>query len=163
MSTKPALRSVPKSAPRRRYRASVPARQLGLVDQIRLAARRENRLAAVLGAAFGAWIPLACYHVAHNELAAAGAAWRTTVLVVLVAGALLYSAQTVWEWARLAFDSRAKALGFTVLTEGVMTFAMTEWLSLIALGYLMFINAVASGVTIATGKPKRPPAYDPTN
>ena len=55
----------------------------------------------------------------------------------------------MFRWGRLAFGSSVKSLGFVVLAEGVMTFCSTAWLSLVALGYLVLINAIATGCTIA--------------
>lgn len=55
----------------------------------------------------------------------------------------------MFQWGRLAFGSPVKALGFVVLAEGVMTFCSTAWRSVVALGYLVLINAIATGGTIA--------------
>ena len=52
----------------------------------------------------------------------------------------LYSALTVFEWAKLAFTSVPKSVGFVVLVEGVMVTSTTHWLALTALGYLIGIN-----------------------
>jgi hypothetical protein len=66
-------------------------------------------------------------------------------------GARTPPARTVYEWARLAFVSPVKALGSTVLLEGVMTCSSVDWLSYAALGYLIGVNAIAAGVTLALG------------
>ena len=49
------------------------------------------------------------------------------------------------------FGSTAKAVGFTALleVEGIMMTADAGWLSAIALGYLVVINAVANGCRLA--------------
>ena len=42
-----------------RARATRPGRPVGIVDQVRTACRRENRLATLLGALLGGFVPLA--------------------------------------------------------------------------------------------------------
>jgi hypothetical protein len=67
----------------------------------------------------------------------------------LVAGGLVYSAKTVWQWGRLAFACPWKATGFVLLLEGVMVLSRIEWLSVAALVYLVGINAIATGCLLA--------------
>jgi VIT1/CCC1 family predicted Fe2+/Mn2+ transporter len=145
----------PKSATRKAVPRKRPAPKAkvatGIVAQVRLALAAENRLATLLGALLGALVPVATFAVAHVELAGD---WRQP-LAILVAGGLLYSATTVYQWGRLAFGSWYKALGFAVLIEGVMTFSTVGWLSAVALGYLACINAIATGATLALGAPKK--------
>ena len=43
-------------------------------------------------------------------------------------------------------------LGFVVLLEGVLILSHTEWLSFIALGYLICINGIATGCALALPK-----------
>jgi hypothetical protein len=124
-------------------RASRPSRRLGILDEVRLALHPRNRAAAYLGAALGGGVPAATYQLAHHELA------RGPVVWALVAGGLLFSALTVVRWATSAFGSPVKAFGFTVLLEGVLLYSSTTWLSIAALLYLVFINAVATGVRLA--------------
>lgn len=120
----------------------------GIVDQVRIAFSRNNRLATVIGGLLGAIVPLATFMVAHEEL---GATPWLNPMSLLVLGGLLYSARTVYQWGRLAFGSWAKALGFTVLLEGVMTCSAQPWLAITALVYLCAINAIATGVTLTRG------------
>jgi murein DD-endopeptidase MepM/ murein hydrolase activator NlpD len=47
------------------------------------------------------------------------------------------------------FGSKAKALGFTLLLEGIMMTSSAAWLTAIALAYLVLINAVANGCRLA--------------
>jgi hypothetical protein len=86
---------------------------------------------------------VASYWLAHHELS------RGWVVYALVAGGLLFSAMTVVRWAASAFGSHAKAVGFTVLLEGVLLYSNTDWLALAALAYLVGINAIATGVRLA--------------
>jgi hypothetical protein len=146
----PSLKVVPSKPRKARPSARRSGRPVGIVDQVRNACRRENRLATLLGALLGGFVPLATFMVTHRELDLGAALW-TQPLALLVLGGLVYSARTVYEWARLAFVSPMKALGFTVLLEGVMTCSGVEWLSYAALGYLIGVNAIAAGVTLAVG------------
>lgn len=137
------------------------SKSLGIVDQVRVALAPQYRLAAFIGALLGAVVPLSTFVVLHDELDTANPfdpRW------LVVAGGLLYSATTVYRWGRLAFASAPKALGFTVLIEGVMTLATDTWLAIAALSYLVAMNAVATGVTLARGtavdaKPPEPIAW----
>ena len=85
-------------------------RTLGVVRQVRLACKRGNRLATLIGFLLGGFVPLACYWLAHYEHAAFTAEGGRAL--GLVGGGLLYSANTVYQWAKLAFTSAVKSLGF---------------------------------------------------
>lgn len=126
------------------FHAATAATSRGIITQIHIAAR--NPLPAVIGALLGALVPSATFVVGHYELSS----W-TEPKALIVLGGLAFSALTVFRWGRLAFGSAVKALGFVVLAEGVMTFSSTAWLSVVALGYLVLINAIATGCTIALG------------
>ena len=115
-----------------------------VVGQIKLAF--SNPLPLLIGALIGALVPVATYTVGHAELAVAG--WGS-VPGAIVIGGCLFSAITVYKWGRRAFDSALKALGFVVLSEGVMTFSQTPWLSLLMLIFLVAINAIANGANLA--------------
>ncbi len=123
---------------------------LGVVRQVRLACKRGNRLATLIGFLLGGFVPLACYWLAHYEAPALTA--QGGRVVALIGGGLLYSANTVYQWAKLAFTSAVKSLGFCVLVEGVMITSTTAWLSVAALCYLIVINGVATGVTLSIGR-----------
>ncbi len=115
-----------------------------VVGQIRLACKPENRLATAVGFLLGGFVPLAIYKVSHGEI---GSFWE--LKTVLVIGGLVYSASTVYEWGKLAFRSGWKAMGFLVLTEGVMMISSTPWLGITALVYLVVINGIGTGVNLA--------------
>jgi len=138
--------------PLKAKRAPVPdraARPLGVVAQVRRACARGNRLAAFVGMLLGGFVPVAVYVVAHSESGPFKGHERAWVLV---AGGLVYSASTVYQWAHLAFGSAVKSIGFVVLVEGVMVTATTHWLALTALGYLVLINGVATACTLSGQK-----------
>lgn len=115
-----------------------------VIGQIKLAF--SNPLPLIIGALIGGLVPLATYIVGHAELAGAG--WAS-VPGLIVVGGCLFSAITVYKWGRRAFDSAFKALGFVILSEGVMTFSQTHWLCVVVLGFLIAINAVANGANLA--------------
>ena len=126
-----------------------PPRPLGVVAQVRRACAAGNRLAAVVGMLLGGFVPLAVYVVAHSESGAFAGHERAWALIT---GGLVYSARTVYEWARLAFTSAFKSVGFVVLLEGVMVTSTTRWLALAALGYLIAINGTATACTLGGQK-----------
>lgn len=122
-------------------------RPMGVVQQVKLALHPKARLAALIGFLLGGIVPLASYVLAHSEVAVLGSdryrAW------ILVAGGLLYSAKTVYEWAALAFTSALKAVGFCVLIEGVMITGHAHWLAIVALCYLVGINGTATACALS--------------
>src|SRR4051812_40016025 len=126
------------------------SKPLGVVSQVRLALKSRNRLPLMIGFLLGGFVPIACFWLAHHEQAAWSAAGARSL--GLVTGGLMYSAVTVFQWARQAFVSAFKSVGFCVLVEGVMITSHTAWLALAALGYLVVINGVATGVTLAIGR-----------
>ena len=137
-----------------RARRSEPGRRdaaaLGVVAQVREATKPRARLATVLGALLGGFVPTATYVVAHRELDASKPIYAQPG-TLLVLGGLLYSARTVFAWGKLAFGEGSKALGFVVLLEGVLLASRTSWLSVAALLYLAAINGVATGCRLSLG------------
>jgi VIT1/CCC1 family predicted Fe2+/Mn2+ transporter len=126
-------------------------RELGVVDQMRVAMHPEHRLATGMGFLLGGFVPIATYMVAHYEFNRA-VPFYSQFVTLLILGGLGYSAKTVFDWARLAFAIPLKALGFVVLVEGVMTTSANHWLALAALGYLVAINGIATGTRLALHK-----------
>jgi hypothetical protein len=125
---------------------------MNLVQQVRRAFARRSLLATLIGFLLGGFVPVAIYVVVHREGFDPTSAVPSTGLVL---GGLCYSAQTVFQWARLAFTGVVKSLGFCVLLEGVMVASKTHWLGLAALLYLVAINGIATGCTISLGPTKR--------
>jgi len=60
----------------------------------------------------------------------------------------VYSAFSVFGWAKKAFRHTLKALGFVVLLEGTLTFCSVRWLSLAGLAILMTLNGAAAAVAL---------------
>jgi len=119
----------------------------GIVVRVKRAVARRNRLATLIGFLFGGFVPVAIFFVGHR----AGFRWEVGAPPTLIVGGLLFSAQTVYQWARLAFGQAAKAVGFCVLLEGVMVTTEIHWLAVVALGYLVVINGIATGCQISLG------------
>lgn len=119
----------------------------GVVTQIRTAFKPRNALATVCGMILGGFIPVASFCVAHFEAGIASA--HGVSMLLMVFGGLLFSAKTVWQWARLGFADPVKATGFVVLLEGVMTLSGIPGLSYAALALLTAINGIATGVTLS--------------
>jgi hypothetical protein len=140
-----------------RNRRVVDPATLGVVDQVRTAFAPKNRLAARLGALFGGAIPFLTFFAAHGGFQAADP-WsvRSLMSAVLVCGGLLFSAQTVYDWAKLTFRKGGKALGFVLLFEGTMIGSYALWITIVALVYLICINAIAAGCTLALHRTETP-------
>ncbi|HEX8107092.1 MAG TPA: hypothetical protein VF516_05150 [Kofleriaceae bacterium] len=103
-------------------------------------------MAAIIGATAGL-VPVGVYEVGHHELTS----WSPIECpkAMIVYAGLLFSALTVLGWSTNMFGARAKALGFTLLLEGIMMTSSAGWLTAIALTYLVLINAVANGCRLA--------------
>jgi len=127
--------------------------QLGVVDQVTLAFKARNRLATIMGFMLGGVVPVATYLEAHVDLDRS-LPLHAQVATYLVLGGLAFSAKTVFEWARLAFDNGVKAAGFVVLLEGVMITSGVPILPLVLLGILVGINGVATGCVLSLGRGK---------
>jgi len=130
---------------RMKYTTSVQNKNITLpiVMQVKKAFLKKNRLATLAGFILGGFVPVAGYTIAHTEVSVDPHLW------VLVGGSLSYSAWTVIKWGILAFRNTFKSIGFTVLIEGTMTFAHTEWLSIAGLVLLILINGIATGTNLA--------------
>jgi len=122
----------------------------------RRATRRRALTAAraAFGAILGGGAPIAANQIVHVEVNRA-APLSTPIAVALVVACLLFSGPTVYAWARDAFGSPVKAFGYTLLAEGVLTFARTPWLTLGALAVLVTINATATAMRLATPPVRR--------
>jgi len=118
-------------------------RKMPLVDAVKTSMLKRNRVALLAGGILGGFVPIATFVVGHLDTKTIPMLW------LLVAGGLIYSAMSVYDFAKQAFKSSLKSLGFVILIEGAMTFSTTECLSYAALGLLILINAVACGCNLA--------------
>lgn len=115
---------VAKAAPKKRVRkAASPIAQI-----------RKVTVGQVIVAIAGGFAPVGSYILAHLEAPGNSMMW------IVVAAALLYSAPTLVQWAEKWCGHRAKAIGFAVLLEAIMVFSTTQALSLIGLLILVVIN-----------------------
>lgn len=135
----------------------IQSNQLGVVDQVVLALKPRNRLATAMGFLLGGIVPVATFLEAHYDLDKSAPLYAQ-IATYLVLGGLVFSAKTVFEWARLAFQNPHKALGFVVLLEGVMITSGVPILPLVLLAMLVAINGVATGCLLSLGRAKVAPA-----
>jgi hypothetical protein len=122
--------------------------------------RPQNRLATTMGALLGGLVPALGYVTAHEWLrlpslldgSKSGLDPSRAIAAVVLAGSLLFSAKTVFQWAALALKDRSKAVGFVVLIELTMVAISFQWVSGICLGYLVAINAIATACNLAASE-----------
>jgi hypothetical protein len=132
-------------------RKAKPKADLSVMGQIRTSLMRENLSATAMGFLLGGLVPLSTYMIVHYQIRG-DVAWYLQPLLLMVLGGLVFSAKTVYEWTAQAFNSRAKALGFVVLVEGILTLSSQEWLAITALAYLIAVNGIATGVRLALSR-----------
>jgi len=116
-----------------------------IIEQVKIAFGKGNRLAAFFGAVLGAIIPASIWFIAHFDI---DASKGFQISYALVAAGLMFSAKTVFDWGCMAFKQPLKAFGFVVLIEGIMTFSHLVWLSVVTLIVLMTINGIATGCNL---------------
>lgn len=139
----------------KRARREVDYKDLGVIDQIRVAFKGKNKLAATVGFMLGGLMPVGTYFVVHKEIDPAVSLF-SQIATYMVVGGLLFSAITVYEWCNLAFRMKLKALGWVLLAESIMTFTKhVPLLAWAALFYLVLINGVATSCILALPKPKK--------
>ena len=121
---------------------------MNVIDQIRVASQRGNRLALIVGLVLGASVPVIAFSVTHYGIDTSRTLWLQ-INAYTVLACLAYSASTVWSWMRSVTKSRVKATGFCVMIELAMVFSGLYALSVACLVLLVGINAVATGATLA--------------
>ena len=122
--------------------------------QIKIAARRENILAATIGAVLGTVVPVMVYAVTHKLPSLHYTELSFWVLMVMAIGGCYFSMKSVIVWGTSAFQNdKKKAVAFALLLEGMLIMSGMlpdmAWLGYAALGYLCFINALSAGCSIA--------------
>ncbi len=123
------------------------SRPMGVVQRVKLAFHPKSRLAACIGLLFGGIIPVFSFELVHGRDSAPD--WRTAVCLALVAGGLVVSAKTVYEWAKLTYSDTGKAAGLVVILEGVMLVSDIPWTQYAALGFLVLVNSTAAACQLA--------------
>ena len=120
------------------------------------------KLETILAAVAAAFVPVGVFVTSHKALTTGSAP-----LAVLSIAGLVYSIPSVVAWAQKWTGHRAKAIGFTVMLEGIMTISGEPWLAGIALAILAGVNAMIAATNVsalrvstfkvAKRKPKRKP------
>lgn len=114
--------------------------EVGPIQDMRDA--RGSWAASLLGAAAGGFVPIESFAVMHRDA-------LELQHKVLIGACLMYSSLSVWHWMKNALGQAWKAACWVVLLEGGMLFAEIPWLQLVALGFLVFINATHSASLLA--------------
>lgn len=122
------------------------------IYKVRRGLQPRNMIAFGFGGVMGGFAPFASYTVSTElkQTYDGTSAWwgANAPKIVLTAGALGFSAITVYKFGKLAFKDRVKAGGFVAATEMALIFG-NETLRKIALGILVGINTVETGDNIA--------------
>ena len=134
-----------------------------ILREVRAAA--GNKVALSGGILLGGFIPFSVYWLMHQEAPASVplcelAGYPVAFAHLLVLGGLAYSAKTVYQWGRAVFADRFKAIGFTLLVGGILTFGHSDCLVFPALGILVLINAIAATSRLAETDVKAVPTRD---
>ena len=123
-----------------------------VLKEVRAAAGNKTALAG--GILLGGFIPFSVYWLMHREAPASAplcelAGHPVAFAHLLVLGGLAYSAKTVFQWGKAVFADRFKAVGFTLLVEGILTFGHSDVLIFPALGILVLINGISATSRLA--------------
>ena len=123
-----------------------------ILKEVRAAA--GNKTALIGGILLGGFIPFSVYWLMHREAPTSVplcelAGHPVAFAHLLVLGGLAYSAKTVYQWGRAVFADRFKAVGFTLLVEGILTFGHSDCLIFPALGILILINGISATSRLA--------------
>lgn len=121
--------------------------QASILEQIKTFSK--SPLAATVGAVAGGSAAFASATIAHSL--DTPLRWEA----IIVAGGLLFSSTTVFDWGKAIFKRWDKALGFVVLMELTMLQRLVPWLGIAAMVLLIAINAVANGHTVAAQDEKK--------
>lgn len=127
--------------------------EIGLVDQVRMVAQKQNRIAGVIGSWLAKLAPLGSFGIAHFAPLNLTTG-RGLFFSLLLLACLAFSAPKVYRWARSTFGSLVEALGFVVLTEGLSLAPHdVHWVltlvSVDALLVLLGVNAVMGAVRVS--------------
>ncbi len=131
---------LPFDRPRRKVAKPVETKKPRSRSKQVITKRQAMTIGTWCAAIAASFLPVAAYVIAHVEAVERPWMW------VLVAAALAYSAPTVAKWATKWAGHPVKAWGFVVLLEGVMVFSQIKWLSIIAVGILVAVNAYVARV-----------------
>lgn len=128
--------------------------KLPLTKAIQFAFQKQNRLAMVVGALLGFVVPLLVFTLSHKIPTMNYLECKFWVFSFVCAGGCFFSAKSVYQCACMTFQQdKVKAIGFAALLEGMLIISGIDpdmaWMGRVALGYLMGINALFAGVSLA--------------
>jgi len=102
--------------------------------------KNTNNFETVLASIAASFIPVGVFFTSHKALA--GHISTTWSLWIISLAGLAYSIPSVVTWAQSWTGSKAKAIGFTIMLEGLMVGSGEPWLSIISLILLGGVNAM---------------------
>lgn len=123
-----------------------------VVTQLEVALRNPH--AAAIGAVLGGLVPWFGRTLAHGQIQDAWTAGNRAFALAMgavVLGCGAFSGLSVYKFGRAAFGDPRKAFGFMLALEGVMLVSCGVT-SIVALGTLILINAIANGSVIALAR-----------
>jgi hypothetical protein len=126
---------------------------IALADQVRMAAQKQNRIAAVIGSWLAKLAPVGSFAIAHFA-PLNFTSTRGLFFWALLASCLAFSAPKVFKWARSTFGSVVEAIGFVGLTEGLSLAPHdVHWfltaVSVDALLVLLVVNSITGAVRVS--------------
>jgi hypothetical protein len=126
---------------------------IALADQVRMAAQKQNRVAALIGSWLSKLAPCGAFGIAHFAPLDFTTA-RGLFFWAMLAACLAFSAPKVFKWARSTFGSLVEAIGFVGLTEGLSLAPHdVHWVltlvSVDALLVLLVVNTVTGAVRVS--------------
>jgi len=102
--------------------------------------KNSNRFEIILASIAASFIPVGVFFTSHKALS--GHISTTWSLWIISLAGLAYSIPSVVTWAQSWTGSKAKAIGFTIMLEGLMVGSGEPWLSIISLILLGGVNAM---------------------
>lgn len=127
---------------------------LGPIAEIRHS--KESPLALTVGALFGGAAPLVNFSTVHlADLVVYDLAQKKLTvnlespLWFMVAGSFVLSSKSVFRWAYNTFGDWVSALGLVLMLEGCLVFAPHIAMGIIALVFLVALNAAAYGSVLS--------------
>lgn len=111
-----------------------------IVRSMKTTTTTSNKLETLLASAAASFIPVGVFFTSHKALGMSlSQSWP--LWIISIAG-LIYSIPSVVSWAQSWTGTRSKAIGFTVMLEGLMVLSGEMWLSVVALLLLGGVNAM---------------------
>lgn len=117
--------------------------EIPIIEQVMLSLNGNlNVMAFLLGSIITGSVPVGTYFIAHEEVV--GNPW---MWIGVFFGAV-FSLVTVYRWGLVMFKSQVRAVGYCALVEFGMIFSTIEWLAILLLSIVVFINGVSGGCAL---------------